>query len=107
MAATNGEKKKKAELLISSFRTSSFEIFKNPLFQRWLMAILLGVFVTFFLYPNAELPSIHYEPGDIASKNIKSPQDLLIEDKESTDQRIKEAEKGVIVVYDFDPNMSG
>ncbi|MFH2013187.1 MAG: HDIG domain-containing metalloprotein [Pseudomonadota bacterium] len=71
------------------------------------MAISLGIFVAFFLYPNTELSSMHYKLGDIALKNIKSPRDFLIEDEESTNQRIKEAEKDFIVVYDFDPNLSG
>lgn len=107
MTVTNGDKKKKTELFLSSFRIPSFEIFNNPLFQRWLMAISLGIFVAFFLYPNTELSSMHYKLGDIALKNIKSPRDFLIEDEESTNQRIKEAEKDFIVVYDFDPNLSG
>ncbi|MFH1625210.1 MAG: HDIG domain-containing metalloprotein, partial [Pseudomonadota bacterium] len=73
-------------------------------FQRWLMAILLGIFLTLFLSPNIKLPSIEYNVGDVASNDIKSPQDFLVEDKQSTEQRIREAEGAAIAVYDFDPD---
>jgi len=102
MALVNGEKKKKADIHSSSQKTSAFETFKNPSFHRWLMVIILAIFVTLFISPYMKLTSTSYIIGDVASKNIKSPQDFLVEDKQSTEQRIIEAEESVLAVYDFD-----
>ncbi|MDY7034221.1 MAG: HDIG domain-containing protein [Thermodesulfobacteriota bacterium] len=104
MTVLNGEKKKKVELPSSSQKTSAFEGFKDPSFQRWLMVIVLAIFVTIFISPHMKLPSTGYRVGDVASKDIKSPQDLLVEDEQSTEQRITEAEASVMAVYDFDPD---
>jgi len=104
MAVLNGEKKKKAKLPSSSDEKSTLEIFKNPSFQRWLMAILLAMFATLFLSPHIKLPPTNYKLGDVVSQDTKSPQDFLVEDKQSTGQRIREAKGNILAVYDFDPN---
>ncbi|MBI5183182.1 MAG: HDIG domain-containing protein, partial [Nitrospinae bacterium] len=60
--------------------------------------------LTFLLIPisNIEIPQRPLNIGDIAPGDIKAPQDFLIEDKASTEKNKKEAEKGVVPVYDFD-----
>ncbi|MDY6856310.1 MAG: HDIG domain-containing protein [Thermodesulfobacteriota bacterium] len=106
----NGDKKKKPKptskqkLPVLSKEIHAIELFKNPVSQRWLMAILLAVFITLFLSPNINLPFIQYEVGEVASKDVKSPKDFLVEDTQSTIKRIGEAKKSVVSVYDFDSN---
>lgn len=103
MAILNGEKEKKVKLPFSSHEITTPQIFENPSFQRWLMAVLLAIFVTLFVSPHIRLPSTNYKLGDVALQDMKSPQDFLVEDKQSTEQRIKEARENVLAVYDFDP----
>ena len=70
MTTVNGDKKKKTELSLSARKGSIVEAFKNPSFQRWLMVILLAIFLTLLLSPNIKLPSIEYDVGDVASNDI-------------------------------------
>ena len=103
----NGDKKKakpnsKPKLPALSKEIHGIELLKNPVSQRWLMAILLAIFVTLFLSPNVNLPFLEYEIGEVASKDVKSPKDFLVEDKQSTIKRIEEAKKSVVSIYDFD-----
>ncbi len=102
MAVLNDEKKKK-KLPSSSDKISILERFKNPSFQRWLMAIALAILVSIVVAPGIRLPVTNYKLGDVASQDMKSPQDFLVEDEQSTEQRIMEAGENVQAVYDFDP----
>jgi putative nucleotidyltransferase with HDIG domain len=107
-AVLNGDKKKKPtsklKLPFLSKEIHGIELIKNPTSQRWLMAILLAIFVTLFLSPNINLPFLQYKVGEVASKDVKSPSDFLVEDKQSTIKRIEEAKKNVVAVYDLDSN---
>jgi len=59
--------------------------------------------LTFLLSPTLKLPLKDYRVGDIATKEIKSTQDLLVQDEKSTQEKRSEAERSVLSVYDYDP----
>ncbi len=46
-----------------------------------------------------------YDVGDIASKDIRSTRDLLVEDEASTEKRRRDASDAVRSVYDYDPSV--
>ncbi|RPJ10023.1 MAG: HDIG domain-containing protein, partial [Deltaproteobacteria bacterium] len=59
--------------------------------------------LTLLLSPTLQLPVRDYKVGEIATKEIKSPQDLLVEDERSTLEKRVESEKAILSVYDWDP----
>ena len=84
---------------------SWMERIKTPSFQKWAIAIGTTLILTLLLSPNLQLPPKEYRIGDIATKEIKSTQDLLVEDERSTLKKRGEAEKSVLSVYDYDPGV--
>ena len=84
---------------------SWLEKIKTPSFQKWAIAIGTTLILTLLLSPNLQLPPKQYTIGDIATKEIKSTQDLLVEDEKSTQEKRLEAYKSVLSVYDYDPGV--
>ena len=82
---------------------SWLERIKTPSYQKWFIGIGLAVLLTFLLSPSLTLRLKDYKVGDIATKEIKSTQDLLVEDEKSTQEKRAEAERGVLSLYDYDP----
>ncbi len=55
------------------------------------------------IFPNIlRAPKVEYSLGDVANKDIKASHDFLVEDKELTKQRMDEAVKVSLYVYDVD-----
>ena len=81
------------------------ERIKTPSFQKWAIGIGTTLVLAFLLAPTLKLPPKQYKIGDIAKKEIKSSQDLLVEDERSTQDKRTEAGKGVLSVYDYDPGI--
>jgi putative nucleotidyltransferase with HDIG domain len=71
--------------------------------QKHLLMFLLAFVVTVIIVPKGGFVPDYYAPGDIASRDIKSPKDLLIPDLPLTEQKRMEAEGAVPPLYDFDP----
>ncbi len=67
----------------------------------WLL-LIVSVLLTFIIIPKGGLIPDHYAPGDVASRNIKSPRDLLVEDLPLTQAKQLEAANTVALVYRFD-----
>lgn len=69
---------------------------------RW--AILLGTvaIIAVLLLPSLSTTVPQYKIGDVVRKDIKSPKDFLIEDKEATQKKRAEAARSALTVYDFD-----
>jgi putative nucleotidyltransferase with HDIG domain len=84
---------------------SWLERIKATTFQKWAVGIVTALLLTLILSPSLQLPIKDYEVGDIATKDIKSSQDLLVEDEKSTQEKRIEAVKSVLSVYDFDPTV--
>jgi putative nucleotidyltransferase with HDIG domain len=81
---------------------SWMERIKTTSYQKWLIGIGTALLLTFLLSPTLQLPLRKYKVGDIAHKEIKSSQDLLVEDEKSTQEKRTEAERSVFSVYDYD-----
>ena len=84
---------------------SGLEKIRTPSFQKWAIAVSTTLILTLLLSPNLQLPPKQYRIGDIATKEIKSTQDLLVEDEKSTQEKRLEADKSVLSVYDYDPGV--
>jgi putative nucleotidyltransferase with HDIG domain len=82
---------------------SWMERIKTPSYQKWFIGIGTALLLTLLLSPMIQLPLKEYKVGDIASKEIKSIQDLLVEDEKSTQEKRIEAERSALSVYDYDP----
>ena len=68
-----------------------------------MIGIATALILTFLLSPTLQLPVKNYRVGEIATKEIKSTQDLLVEDEKATREKRTEAEGSVLSVYDYDP----
>ncbi len=79
------------------------ERIKTPSYQKWFIGIGTALILTLLLSPTLQLPLKEYKAGDIANKEIKSTQDLLVEDEKSTQEKRIEAERSALSVYDYDP----
>jgi putative nucleotidyltransferase with HDIG domain len=82
---------------------SWLERIKTPSYQKWFVGIGIAIILTLLLSPSLTLHLKEYKVGDIATKEIKSTQDLLVEDEKSTQEKRAEAERSVLSVYDYDP----
>ncbi|PIV22071.1 MAG: phosphohydrolase [Deltaproteobacteria bacterium CG03_land_8_20_14_0_80_45_14] len=82
---------------------SWLERIKTPSYQKWFIGIGIAIIFTLLLSPSLTLHLKEYKVGDIATKEIKSTQDLLVEDEKSTQEKKAEAERSVLSVYDYDP----
>lgn len=71
-------------------------------FAGWLL-LAVALLVTLIVIPKGGLIPDYHSPGDIASRDIKSPRDLLVEDVQLTAAKRKEAANSVQLVYEFDP----
>lgn len=76
---------------------------RDAKFQRHVLMILLALVVTVIIVPKGGLIPDYYAPGDIASRDIKAPKDLLLPDLPLTDKKRAEAEEAIPFLYDFDP----
>ncbi|PLX80944.1 MAG: phosphohydrolase [Desulfuromonas sp.] len=68
-----------------------------------LLLTLLALLLAVIIMPKGGLAPVYYEPGDIASRNIKAPRDMLVADPALTDKRRAESQAAVLSLYDFDP----
>ncbi len=80
-------------------------IYLNPTVQRWMIGVTSTIILALLLSPAIQMPSEHYQIGDVASANIKSTQDFLVEDENATLTKRIEAEMAVSSVFDYDPSI--
>jgi putative nucleotidyltransferase with HDIG domain len=97
---------------LSPFKTANIlrhrlwlERIKTPTYQKWFIGIGTALLLTLLLSPTLQLPLKNYQVGDIVHKEIKSAQDLLVEDETSTQEKRIEAERSVLSVYDYDQSV--
>ena len=83
-----------------------FPIFRrllNEKNQRALLLILLAIAITAIVVPKGGFVPGYYSPGDIVSRDIKAPRDLLLPDQPLTQNKQDEAAKAILALHDFDP----
>ncbi len=66
------------------------------------LLVLVATLLTLIIVPKGGLIPGYYAPGDIATRNIKSPRDLLVEDVLLTQAKRDEAGNATPIVYDLD-----
>src|SRR3974390_3279794 len=76
-----------------------------PSYKKWFIGIGMAILLSFLLSPSLALRLKEYRVGDIATKEIKSNQDLLVADEKLTQEKRAEAESAVLSVYDYDPSV--
>lgn len=84
---------------------SWLERINAPSYQKWFVGIIMAILLSLLLSPSLTLHLKEYNVGDIATKEIKSNQDLLIVDERLTQEKRIEAERSVLPVYDYDPSV--
>src|SRR4030066_1577837 len=82
---------------------SWLERIKTPTYQKWFIGLGIAILLTLLLSPGLTLRLKEYQAGDLATREIKSTQDLLVEDEKSTQEKRTEAERSVLSIYDYDP----
>jgi putative nucleotidyltransferase with HDIG domain len=73
---------------------------------RWLILLGTTLVVALLLFPALWSGTPGYHIGDVAEKDIKSPKDFLVEDREATQDKREEASLSVLTVYDFDDSLA-
>ena len=81
------------------------ERINTPSYQKWFIGIGMAVLLSLLLSPSLTLRLKEYRVEDIATKEIKSNQDLLVADEKLTQEKRAEAERSVLSVYDYDPSV--
>jgi cyclic-di-AMP phosphodiesterase PgpH len=76
--------------------------FQNQRNQRYALVLLLSLVLTFIIIPKGGFVPDYYAPGDIVSRDIKAPKELLVPDLPLTEKKKLEAEESVLPLYDFD-----
>ena len=88
----------------SSLLDSVVRRFSNPQTarrNRFILLITTALLLTFIVLPHQHFSSIDYKVGDIATSDIRAPQDYLVEDRALTEQRRKEAGNNAPVIYNL------
>ncbi|WP_303720422.1 HD family phosphohydrolase [Malonomonas rubra] len=73
---------------------------RKPNFGIWLLFIV-AFLLTLIIVPKGGFIPDYHEPGEIASRDIKSPRELLVEDTPLTQNKRDEAWASVPPVYDY------
>ena len=68
----------------------------------WCVIILFSI----ILFPSLVITKHQYKLGDVAERDIKSPRDFFIEDKEATELNRQKAAEDVLTVYDYDAGLA-
>ncbi len=73
---------------------------------QWIMLLGTTLLIAVLLFPNLLITMPSYQIGDVAKKDIKSPKDFLIEDKEATQRKREETARSILTIYDFDDTLA-
>ncbi len=95
------EKALQGRTTIFSYGVQGLRNRRQPRLGGWLL-LLVTVLLTLIVVPKGGLIPDYYAPGDIATRNIKSPRDLLAEDVPLTRSKRDEAANSAPLVYDLD-----
>ncbi len=70
-----------------------------------MLVALIAILTAIILSPNLRLLRVRYQVGEVADRNIKSPVDLLLEDRPATEKKRAQAEELVPAVFDYDAGL--
>ena len=69
--------------------------------NRFILLVITALILTFLILPSQHFSDVSYKAGDIATSDIRAPQDYLVEDHALTEQRRKEAGSNAPVIYNL------
>ncbi|HDI59149.1 MAG TPA: HDIG domain-containing protein [Desulfobacteraceae bacterium] len=69
---------------------------------RWAILLMLAAIFAVLVFPRSAPVYDDYRVGDVAQKDIKAPRDFFIEDTRATEEKRREVEQTVQMVYDLD-----
>jgi len=93
-------------LLWGKLRTRPFwHPLKSPHLQRWLLLVVVSLSIAAFLSPTLKDMPPTYQVGDIVTKDIRADRDLLVKDKRATEQKMEDAARKILPVYDHAPSL--
>ena len=73
---------------------------------QWIMLLGTTLLIAVLLFPSLLITVPSYQIGGVAKKDIKSPKDFLIEDKEATQRKREETARSILTIYDFDDTLA-
>ncbi|MBN2645651.1 MAG: HDIG domain-containing protein [Desulfuromonadaceae bacterium] len=74
--------------------------------QRHLLLLTLALVLAFVVVPKGGFVPDYYRPGDIASRDVKSPRGFLVPEPALTEKKRQDAAAAVLAVYDYDARPS-
>ncbi len=78
----------------------------TPSATKRVLLVVLAALLTVIIIPKGGFVPDYYKPGDIASRDIKTPRDFLVPEPELTEKKKLDAAAAVIPIYDYDPRPS-
>lgn len=81
------------------------QFFLSTPYLLWVMLLGITLVFTFFQTPEHQQINDAYEIGDVALRDIKAHRDLLVEDREVSEERRSQARDAVRIVYDLDADL--
>jgi cyclic-di-AMP phosphodiesterase PgpH len=78
--------------------------FSNPLTarrNRFILLVLTALLLALIILPKQHFFSFDFRPGDIATSDIRAPQDYLVEDQVLTEQRRREISNSAPIIYNL------
>lgn len=79
----------------------------KKLIRLFLFILPFAFILSYFSIPRERLTLYQLELGQISNENIKSPFDVEIEDRLTTERKVLEKAKTIPPVFDYDPNVAG
>ena len=98
--------KQKQKAIQSHKKVSRGQFLLNVAAHKRLLLLLLAAFLTLIIIPKGGLIPDHYQPGDIALRDIKTPRGVLVPEPALTEKKKQDAESAVVPVYDYDSRPS-
>ncbi|AJF08010.1 phosphohydrolase [Geoalkalibacter subterraneus] len=74
--------------------------------QNRILLLFLCLVLTVIIVPKGGFVPDYYSPGDVASRDVKAPRNMMIPDEALTEKKRQEAREAVRPVYDFDAEVT-
>ena len=96
--------KKKKKVPFLDFFSQRLSFLSQPSLYKGTLLFVTCILTAWLISPRIPTAIPDYQVGDIAIQDIKSTQDSLVEDTDSTSKKRQENEEKSLSVYDFDAN---
>jgi putative nucleotidyltransferase with HDIG domain len=97
----NKSKKKSSKIKEEQERIDGKKLIQNPFLYLFIFVSVLSIFLAYV--PSRTLPIL--EKGEIATSDVIAPSEITVIDKETTENRRKQAAEAIPPVYSFNANV--